>query len=67
MTGLAIQTDARLRERLNWDGRESYDAFLALWDRTTGDRDFTPGPHGSAEGPGQDRGVGAAFGPGGDR
>ena len=42
VTGLAIQTDARLRERLNWDGRESYDAFLARWARTTDDRDFVP-------------------------
>jgi broad specificity phosphatase PhoE len=33
VTGLAIDTDARLTERLNWDGRESYDAFLALWAR----------------------------------
>ncbi len=42
VTGLAVQTDARLRERLNWDGGQSYDAFLALWDRTTDDRDFVP-------------------------
>ena len=42
VTGLAIQTDARLTERLNWDGRESYDAFLALWARTTDDRDLEP-------------------------
>jgi broad specificity phosphatase PhoE len=42
VTGLAIQTDARLRERLNWDGRESYDTFLALWARTTDDRDLVP-------------------------
>jgi broad specificity phosphatase PhoE len=42
VTGLAIQTDARLTERLNWEGRESYDAFLAQWARTTADRDFVP-------------------------
>jgi broad specificity phosphatase PhoE len=42
VTGLAVQTDARLTERLNWDGRESYDAFLALWARTTDDRDLVP-------------------------
>lgn len=40
VTGLAIQTDARLRERLNWDGSQPYDAFLALWARTRDDRDF---------------------------
>jgi broad specificity phosphatase PhoE len=42
VTGLAVQTDARLRERLNWDGRQPYDAFLALWARTRDDRDFAP-------------------------
>jgi len=42
VTGLAIQTDARLRERLNWDGRQTYDSFLALWARTTEDRDLVP-------------------------
>jgi broad specificity phosphatase PhoE len=42
VTGLAIQTDARLRERLNWDGRQPFDAFLALWARTTDDRDLVP-------------------------
>jgi broad specificity phosphatase PhoE len=42
VTGLAIQTDARLRERLNWDGRQPFDAFLALWAQATDDRDFAP-------------------------
>jgi len=42
VTGLAIQTDARLRERLNWDGGQPFDAFLASWARTTDDRDFVP-------------------------
>jgi broad specificity phosphatase PhoE len=42
VTGLAIQTDARLRERLNWEGRESFDDFLTRWARTTDDRDFVP-------------------------
>jgi broad specificity phosphatase PhoE len=42
VTGLAIQTDARLRERLNWDGRQPFDAFLDLWARTTDDRDLVP-------------------------
>jgi len=31
-----------LRERLNWEGRQSFDEFLALWARTTDDRDFVP-------------------------
>jgi broad specificity phosphatase PhoE len=42
VTGLAVQPDARLRERLNWDGGMSFDAFLALWARTTHDRDLVP-------------------------
>jgi broad specificity phosphatase PhoE len=30
------------RERLNWDGSEPFDTLLALWARTTRDRDFVP-------------------------
>jgi broad specificity phosphatase PhoE len=45
--GLAVQPDARLRERLNWDGSQPYEAFLALWARTTNDRDFVP-PYGES-------------------
>jgi broad specificity phosphatase PhoE len=39
-TRLAVQLDTRLRERLNWDGSQTFDAFLADWDRSTRDRDF---------------------------
>ena len=39
-TGLAVQVDSRLRERLNWDGTQAFDAFLADWDRSTKDRDL---------------------------
>jgi broad specificity phosphatase PhoE len=42
VTGLAVQPDTRLRERLNWDGSQPYRDFLALWARTTEDRDFVP-------------------------
>ena len=42
VTGLAVQPDARLRERLNWDGSVPFDAFLAVWARTTRDRDWVP-------------------------
>ena len=42
VTGLAVQSDARLRERLNWDGSMPFDAFLALWARTASDRDLVP-------------------------
>lgn len=42
-TGLAIQVDSRLRERLNWDGSQTFDAFLADWDRSAKDRDLVLG------------------------
>jgi Histidine phosphatase superfamily (branch 1) len=48
VTGLAVQPDARLRERLNWDGSQPYEAFLALWARTTSDRDFVAPGGGSS-------------------
>ena len=42
-TGLPVQLDSRLRERMNWDGTQTFDAFLADWDRSTQDRDLVPG------------------------
>jgi broad specificity phosphatase PhoE len=42
VTGLTAQPDARLRERLNWDGSMPLAAFLSLWARTSQDRDFAP-------------------------
>jgi broad specificity phosphatase PhoE len=42
VTGLTAHPDARLRERLNWDASMPWEAFLALWARTTHDRDFAP-------------------------
>jgi len=39
-TGLVVRVDSRLRERLNWDGTQAFDAFLAEWDRSTEDRDL---------------------------
>jgi broad specificity phosphatase PhoE len=42
VTGLAVQPDARLRKRLNWDGGMPFDAFLVLWERTAHDRDLVP-------------------------
>jgi broad specificity phosphatase PhoE len=41
-TGLAVQPDTRLGERLNWDGSLPLDAFLALWAQTIRDRDWAP-------------------------
>ena len=40
-TGLPVQLDSRLRERLNWDGTQTFDSFVADWDRSALDRDFT--------------------------
>jgi broad specificity phosphatase PhoE len=40
VTGLPVQLDDRLRERLNWDGTQTFDAFQADWDRSTRDRDL---------------------------
>jgi broad specificity phosphatase PhoE len=42
VSGLAVQTDARLRERLNWDGSMPWEAFADLWARTADDRDLVP-------------------------
>lgn len=42
-TGLSVQLESRLRERWNWDGTQPFDSFLADWDRSAQDRDFTPG------------------------
>jgi broad specificity phosphatase PhoE len=42
-TGLSVQLETRLRERLNWDGSQTFGAFLADWGRSTRDRDFVLG------------------------
>ncbi len=42
-TGLGVRVDGRLRERMNWDGAQAFDAFLADWDRATKDRDLVLG------------------------
>jgi broad specificity phosphatase PhoE len=41
-TGLRVQEDGRLRERMNWDGSQPIEEFLADWVRSTNDRDFVP-------------------------
>jgi broad specificity phosphatase PhoE len=42
--GLGLTTDARFRERMNWDDENSLslDAFLAEWRSATGDRHYEP-------------------------
>ena len=42
VTGLTVRCDARLRERLNWDGSMPFQAFLDLWAKTTRYRDWIP-------------------------
>jgi broad specificity phosphatase PhoE len=39
-TGLPVRTDARLRERMNWDGGRPLEDFLAEWAWATAHRDF---------------------------
>ena len=41
--GLTVRVDGRLRERMNWDGTQPFETFLAEWDHSTNDRDFVPG------------------------
>jgi len=42
--GLAVTTDVRFRERMNWDDDASIglDEFLTQWQRATGDRSYQP-------------------------
>jgi broad specificity phosphatase PhoE len=42
VAGLPVRSDDRLRERLNWDGSVSSDAFVDMWARTVHDRDWVP-------------------------
>jgi broad specificity phosphatase PhoE len=41
--GLHLRRDVRLRERMNWDGSQTFEQFLAEWDRSVLDREFVPG------------------------
>ncbi|MCD0442028.1 histidine phosphatase family protein [Glycomyces sp. A-F 0318] len=40
--GLEVRVDARVTERMNWDGAVPFARFAADWARTAADRDFTP-------------------------
>ena len=40
--GSGIAIDARLRERVNWDGSSTFEAFLHNWERSVRNRDFVP-------------------------
>ena len=52
-SGLDTRPDARLRERMNWDGSQSLAEFLAGWDRSVLDRDFVPVAGDSSRGAGE--------------
>ncbi|MGW0731874.1 histidine phosphatase family protein [Streptomyces sp. NPDC002851] len=41
-SGLRVQEDARLRERMNWSDGQPIEGFLADWAATVRDRDFVP-------------------------
>ncbi|WP_406172214.1 histidine phosphatase family protein [Streptomyces sp. NBC_00996] len=41
-TGLRVQEDTRLRERMSWDGTQPLGSFLAEWATSVEDRDFVP-------------------------
>jgi broad specificity phosphatase PhoE len=41
-SGLDVRRDDRLRERMNWDGSQPIEDFLADWARSVHDRDFVP-------------------------
>jgi broad specificity phosphatase PhoE len=47
--GLRAHIDARLRERMNWDGQQSIEAFMGDWARATEDRTFRPPTGDSSE------------------
>jgi broad specificity phosphatase PhoE len=40
--GLNVALDARLRERVNWDGERTFQSFSEDWERSIRDRDFVP-------------------------
>ena len=44
LTGSDVSEDIRLRERVNWgdDPEQTFEQFVALWDRCTADPEFVP-------------------------
>jgi broad specificity phosphatase PhoE len=42
VTGLPVRVDARVTERMNWDGSVPAERFFADWTRASEDRDFVP-------------------------
>ncbi len=50
---VTVRTDARLRERMNWDGDGDLDRFLAEWRRASDDRTYHPASGDSSVGAAQ--------------
>ncbi|MDA1367214.1 histidine phosphatase family protein [Glycomyces algeriensis] len=42
VAGLPVRIDARVAERMNWDGSVPFERFAADWARASADRDFVP-------------------------
>lgn len=42
VAGLPVRVDARVTERMNWDGSVGFERFAADWARASEDRDFVP-------------------------
>lgn len=42
VAGLPVQVDARVTERMNWDGSVPFERFAEDWARASADRDFVP-------------------------
>jgi broad specificity phosphatase PhoE len=40
--GVPVREDVRLRERMNWDGAQPFEEFLADWAASVRDRSFVP-------------------------
>ena len=53
--GLTVVNDGRLRERMNWGdiADQSFDEFIAQWERCSQDRDYEPAVGGSSRAAGQ--------------
>jgi broad specificity phosphatase PhoE len=42
VSGLRLRHDVRLRERMNWDDGQVFEAFMAEWARSARERDYVP-------------------------
>ncbi len=42
VSDLRLRRDVRLRERMNWDGGQTFEEFVAEWSRSLLERDYVP-------------------------